>query len=208
MVKLRKGRMLLLGAVAALALPLAVACGGDDDGDSESNDRDRDRDRGSSQTVDVDEWTEGVCGSAVSFVEDVQTLGDDLQISDNASPDQVKEALVQFLEDVTKRAEEFEDDIKDLGVPDTDDGEDIQAAMEDAAGQVVQTFSDALKDARALNTRDQAKLVEQITELGQTLTAAAGPIENAFAQIDEDFDTTEISEAAEDIPECQELGGL
>lgn len=184
---LRISRLTSLAAgTLVLSLPVFAACGGDDGGDG----------------VELDTWTAGLCDSVTSWLEDVETLSD-FEIDADSTPEDVKAVMVEFLTDVDERTKEFKSDIDGLGVPDTGDGEEIQAAFSAAADGVVKIFGDALADAEALDASDDEVLATQLVELGEAITAASEEVGDAFAQIDEDFDTTEISEAARDIPECE-----
>lgn len=184
---LRISRLSSLAAGSVLlSLPIFAACGGDDGGDG----------------VDLDTWTADLCGSVTSWLEDVESLSD-FEIEADSTPEDVKDVMVNFLSDVDERTKEFQSDINALGVPDTGDGEEIQAAFSEAAEGVVKIFGDALADAEALDASDPEVLSTQLIELGEAITSASEEVGDAFAQIDEDYDTTDISKAAEDLPECE-----
>ncbi len=176
----------LAAGTVLLSLPIFSACGGDSDSDA----------------VDIDTWTTGLCDSVTSWLEDVEALSD-LDISDDSTSEEIKDIMVEFLTDVDARTKEFQEDVDALGNPDTDDGPEIQAAFSAAADEVVAIFGNALEDAKALDASDPAQLAEELTALGDAITEAGNEVGDTFAQIDTDFDTTEISAAGEDIAECE-----
>ncbi len=218
--------LLATGAVL-LALPLVAACSEGDGDDRTASDATPRRTETSERTatiestatvertvtrtntatavpddsVAIDIWTEGLCISVTSWLEDVEELSG-FDIPTGSTPEQIKEIMVRFLTDVDVRTKEFQDDIDALGDPETDDGPEIQAAFSSAAEEVVTIFGDALETAKALQTSDRARLADELIALGDAITEAGDEVGETFSQIDWDFDTTAISRAGRDITEC------
>ncbi len=152
-----------------------------------------------------EKWVIGLCVGVTSYVDDLEKLSDGLNVPSNPTGAQLKDLMVNFLTAAQRRTVQLKSDIDKLGNPDVKDGAKIQSAMSTASGQVVTIFDGAVRDARALNATDQAKLAQELTALGNRLTAASTGIENAFARIDTDFDTTELTRLASNVPECRGL---
>lgn len=189
-------------ALLTLALPLFAACGGGDD-DDDSGDDTSSSSSSKDEKVKVETWTKGLCTSLLDWFDDIGTSSALADIDATQSADEVKKAMVAFFEDVDERTKEFKDDVDDLGYPDTKDGKKIQASLSGAAGDMVKIFEDSLKDVKAIDAKDPAKMAESLTAIGEALNAAGDEVGEAFTAIEEDYDTEDINKAAEDIPECE-----
>ena len=195
---------LALGTVVLAGLPMLAACSGSgDDGDSGSSSSRSKDSKTSNSTVKVDKWTAGMCDAVTTWLDEVGTLSALVDLDSQTAPAQVKASMVDYLTDLDDRTKEFKSDIDDLGNPDLKDGKKIQAALAGAAGDVVKIFEDALKEVKTMDSSNATALASQLTALGDTLTKAGDKVGDAFTAIDEDYDTTKISEAAEDLPECK-----
>ncbi len=152
-----------------------------------------------------EKWVIGVCVATQSFTDDIEYLSDSLNFDTVNDPAELKQMMVDFLDDTASRSEQFKREIDRLPTPDVKDGRKIQAAMSDAAGQVVTLFKDSARDARKLDAGNTTKLMAGLDALGSNLNAASTDIEDAFSQIDQDYDTTELSRIANKVPECAGL---
>src|SRR5262245_45518766 len=92
--------------VLAFAAALVAGCGGDDDGG------------GGTATSD---WANGVCEAVSSWSESIRATGDSLRES-ATSPDALKDAVDEF----ASATQTFVDDLRDLGAPDTEAGEEAK----------------------------------------------------------------------------------
>ena len=149
-----------------------------------------------------EKWAIGFCNAVQSYSTDVATAGDRFDIPSNSAGPAIKDLLVNFLADLQKRTATLKSDIDKLGNPSGADGAKIQAGFSKAVGDLVALFDASVRDARALNANDQAKLVEQLTTLGLRLETAGTAIEDAFEKIDRDFDTTSIDKLVDSLPQC------
>src|SRR4029453_2923191 len=95
------------------AVALAAGCGGDD-GDG----------GGSSGT----EWADGLCSAITDWTESVQATSNSLK-GGNLSEDSLKEAA----DDFKSATQEFVDDVRGLGTPDTESGEQAKEQIDQLA---------------------------------------------------------------------------
>jgi hypothetical protein len=181
---------------SAMLLPMAVlvtgACSGSDGAGNGAE----------PDTVSATEYATGVCGAVAGWVDDIQGLNEDLQTSlDPSDLDALKGVMVDFLDGVVTATDSAISEVGAVGVPDVDDGE--------AAAETVLT---ALRDSRAifegardrvdgLSTADPAAFSEELQALGTDLQTSMSGIGGELDQ----FASPELDEAAEDVPECDEV---
>jgi hypothetical protein len=185
-------RVAALIAAAVLAAFGGAACGGDDDG---------------AAGVPPEQWTGDVCGAMGSWIEDFLARAEDLQASAAGfrNLQQARNEIVEFLTFTVDRTDELLADIDRAGQPAVDDGAEIARALR----QNLEPFRDALVDARAraekLPVDDPARFEREATELGGSVERAGQDVGSAFEELEGDFDMSEIQEAAETEPECEDF---
>jgi len=149
-----------------------------------------------------EKWVVGLCVATQSYVDDIEALSNSINVNNTNDTAKLKQIMVQFLDDAAARSDQFKKDVDRLPTPDVKDGRKIQAAMSDAAGNVATLFGNAADDARKLDAKDPQKLAAGLTTLGENLDTASTDVEDAFSKIDTDYDTTELSKIANQVPEC------
>jgi hypothetical protein len=149
-----------------------------------------------------EKWTIGFCNAVQAYGAGIEDAGNRFDIPSNSTGPAIKDLLVTFLADLQKRTATFKGEIDKLGNPSGADGAKIQAGFSKAVGDLVALFDASVRDARALNANDQAKLLEQLTALGTRLETAGSAIEDAFDKIDRDYNTTNIDKLVDSLPQC------
>jgi len=129
-------RLLLRGGFALTLPALAVAlasCGGD-----------------SPEKVDAEDWVADVCDRAADFEEEFIDAGEPLNdIDDRSDPDEIKDAIDQFVEDASDIIDAFIKDVEEIGEPDIDGGSDVLKAMKEHADErkdILARFRDDVND--------------------------------------------------------------
>ena len=172
--------------VLALAL-LAVGCGGDD-GDS------------GSATATAD-WAEGYCAAITDWANELKLATDQLRDFKSLS----QENFQQAGEDIDSATEAFTAELRGLGAPDTQSGEE--------ARQVVETFVTAAEADRVAieSTVENVSGVAGISKAVVSITASLTSMNKAFTtmvsslrKIDPE---KELQSALEDADSCDDLGG-
>jgi prophage DNA circulation protein len=171
-------RTAVLAFVLSLAL-VAAGCGGSDEDDDPTA-----------------AWASGFCTAVTDWTDSLQDVISQFNDTSNLSEDGLRSAAG----DVRSATDEFADDLRGLGAPETESGDEIQSAL-DAAST---TF-----DQEAASIEEAAEGVSNLTELPGAITAittslsAMGTAASTLFQTLQDADVEgELQSALEDSPEC------
>jgi hypothetical protein len=168
---------LLVVCMAAVAL--AGGCGGDDDSGSSA----------------ATEWADGLCSAITDWTESVQATSNSLKGGD-LSEDSLKDAA----DDFKSATQEFVDDVRGLGTPDTDSGEQAKEEIDQLADSVdenVKKIEDAVDDGEGLATTVSA-VTTALSSMGAQLSAA-------FTSLEQLDPGGELEQAFRDADACDEL---
>lgn len=175
-------RRLLVPALAALAL-LAAGCGGDGGGGDE--------------TLSTGEWANGVCSATSTWTESLQSATEPLT-GGNIS----KEALQSAADDVQSSTQTFTDDLKDLGKPDTETGQEAKDLLDGLDGTINQD-ADEIK-----STVDDASATDILSTVS-TVTAKLGTmsqqVSSTFTQLDQLDASNELQQAFDEADSCDAI---
>ena len=175
-------RAALFGAVFALAL-VGAGCGGDD-GDS------------GDEATAADEWASGFCSAVTSWTDELETITTEFSDPSNLSEDGLRSAA----DDVRSATQDLVDELRGLGAPDTEGGEEIRTALD--------SLSTTL-DTEAAEIEETVEGIAGLTEIPSaitTVTASLSAMGTAFSEalqaIDQADAGGELQTALEDSPEC------
>jgi hypothetical protein len=177
---------LLALAVLAFVVLIAAACGGDDDGDGDA----------SSTT----EWASSLCTAVSSWGDALTSAAESLKAG-NISRD----SLEGTADEVKGATETFVDDLRGLGRPDTDAGEQAESSVEqltDELQQEVDKIEGAVDDASGASgvLTAVSTVSATLVTMGNQLTSTLGDLEQLDA-------SGELKTAFEQSASCQELSG-
>lgn len=174
-------RIALSAIVAALALAVA-GCGGSD-----------------SEEDPTAAWASGFCTAITNWTDELQTVTSQFSDTANLSEDGLQSAA----DDVKSATSDLVDELRALGAPDTQSGEDVRSAL-DSLSTTLESEADAIEES--------VQGVTGITEIPSALTAvtaslsAMGSAFSSTLQTIEDADTeNELQNALEDSPECGDI---
>ena len=171
----------LVLVVASLAL-VSTGCGGDD----------------GTETSDPTEWANAFCTAVQTWGNEVQRIGSDI----TSSP--TTETLQQAADDLGTATDEFVDELEGLGAPDTEGGDEVEAAIEeftDTAETEKAELQEAVEDAE-----DTTGVAAALGVAGSSLQAMSGALQSML-QAFEDADTGQELETAFDEAEaCGQIG--
>jgi methyl-accepting chemotaxis protein len=168
--------------IAALVVVFAVAvagCGGSDD---ESG---------------AQQWADGFCTSLTSWTDSLQQIGSSLTDTSSLSVDSVTQAV----DDAVSATEELVGEVKDLGPPDTESGQEAQDAIEGLANELddsVQTLSDEFGDG----SQSLTQMLSKISDVTGTLATMASDVRSTFQQLGDIDAKGELSDAIEQSDSC------
>lgn len=114
---------LLLAASLAL---VGAGCGGSDEAEESS----------------VDAWASGFCTALTSWTNELQQIGDDLQDPSSLNEDSLNDAAAS----VSSATDSFIEDVRALGSPDTEAGEEVRSAV-DALTDTLETGNADIEEA-------------------------------------------------------------
>ena len=144
--------MARLGRLRAAAASLAAGCGGDGGGDSSAT-----------------EWAGDVCSAITTWTDSITSTADSLS-GGNLGEDALRSAV----DDLASATSDFVDDVRGLGTPDTEAGEQAKESLDQLADEVdenLSTMQDAVDDASGASG-----VVEAVTAVSgamSTMGAAA-----------------------------------
>lgn len=177
-------------AVLSTALILGGACSDSNGGG------------GSGETVSAEEYARGVCSAIGTWIDDVMALQQDLQENlDPTSLDSLKDAMVGFMEDMVSSTDTVISDVEAVGTPDVDNGEAAAEAVLTALRGVRTVFQDAGDRVADLGTDDPQAFASELQSMATDVQSSVSDIGSEFDQ----FESPELKEVFEDVPECDEV---
>jgi uncharacterized phage infection (PIP) family protein YhgE len=173
-----------LSAVVAVLALVAVGCGGSD---SESD------------ADPTAAWASGFCSAVTTWTDELQSITSSFSDTSNLSQDGLESAA----EDVRSSTEQLVDDLKGLGAPETQGGEQVKSSL-DSLSTTLETES--------ANIEETVQGISGITDIPSavtTITTSLSAMGSAFSdtlQTVEDADAdAELQAALEDSPECADI---
>ena len=149
------------------------------------------------------EWTESVCSSLVDWRESITSL------ADVSGEPLTADSLRDRLDDANAATSDLVAELRDLGPPDLEAGDELQEQLDESVGELESSF-DALKesaedaaDAPAGEfLQELAGLASDFAALQDTIGSTVSTLENANVA---DESKAELQRAFADAPSCQSL---
>ena len=171
-------------AIVVLALAgMAAGCGGDDESDADP----------------TAAWASGFCSAVTDWTNELQTITSQFSDTSNLSQDGLESAAG----DLREATDTLVSDLKDLGAPDTDSGEEVKSSLD--------SLSTTLQDETS-EIEDTAQGVSSVADLPSaisTISASLASLGTAFSQTLQTIDNADVSgelqTALEDSPECADI---
>ena len=161
-----------------LAVALTASCGGDGGGASATG------------------WADDLCSAINEWTQSVQTTSESLRQGD-VSEDSLRDAA----EDFQAATNEFVDDVRGLGAPDTEAGEQVEEEVDRLADSVDENAA-KIEDAVE---GDGGNLGETMSAVTQALAAMGQQLAATFTAFEEVDAADELEEAFRDAESCDEL---
>lgn len=172
----------LLVLAFALSL-LAAGCGGNGGNADE--------------TLSTSDWANGVCDAITTWTDSLQSAAEPLT-GGNIS----KEALQSAADEVESSTKTFTEDLKDLGKPDTETGQeakDLLDGLDDDLNQDAQEIKSTVEDASPTDILSTASTVS--AKLG----TMSQQVSSAFNQLDQLDASNELEQAFQEADSCAEI---
>lgn len=171
--------------VASFAL-VASGCGGDD---------------GSASGSPVDEWATGFCTAVTGWTGELQQIENDFTTDPGSFAD--ADALKDAVESVSSATDDFVADVRALGAPDTESGEEVRSSLDDLA-ETLETEKADIEQA-AEDVSGLTDLPAAITSIGTSLSAMGAAFQTALEALESADVKGELEDALESSDACAEL---
>ena len=165
--------------VLALAL-VAAGCGGGSDEEADP----------------TASWASGFCTAVTDWTDSLQEITSEFSDTSNLS----EEGLQSAADDVQDSTEQLVDELRALGAPETDSGEEVQTSL-DTLSDTLESESDAIETA-VEDISGITSLPTAISTVSTSLAAMGTAFATALQAIGEADVGGELQSALEDSPEC------
>ena len=166
--------------VGLLAVSLATGCGGDEGGSSAT------------------EWADDVCSSITTWTDSISSAVGSLQ-EEGLSEDALRSAA----DDVESATSDFVADVRGLGPPDTEAGQQAKESLDELADDVeenVSTIEEAVDDAS-----DGGGVLEAMSLVTGALSTMGEQISSTLSELESLEGGAELEEAFREADSCDEL---
>jgi hypothetical protein len=153
----------------------------------------------STSTTGADEWATEFCTAVTTWTDSLQTTGDELKDPSSLNSDSLKSAA----DDVSSATDTFVEDVRGLGAPDTESGDEVKSALDTLSDTLESEKTDieqAVDDISGLTG-----LASAVSAIGQSLSAMSSAFSAAFTAIDDADAGKELQTALEDSPACAKI---
>ena len=172
-----------IALVASLAF-VAAGCGGSDE---------------SSEASTTVEWADGYCTAVTSWSDDLKQVLVDL----TSSPSQ--NGLDQAANDVRTSTQQLVDDLKSLGTPDTESGQEVKDALDELATTLEADLTEIADTVEGVS--GLTDLPGAITSISTALSSMSSASASTFQTIEDADVQGELEDAFEQADSCSEITG-
>ena len=180
-------KLLIVFGVVVLAIA-AAGCGGNDESTSET-----------SEATPASEWADGFCTEITSWTEALKSAGEGL------TSDPSQDGLQTAADDVKSATETLLEDVKGLGAPDTESGQDVKDAIDELA-TTLETETDSIQ-----TTVDETSGITDLPNAATEITGSFEAMSTAFSSTLSTIESAdvqgELKDALEASPACTEITG-
>ena len=180
----RKWR-LVLGAVLALS----AGCGGEEEDEVPTG-------------VAPRAWAQQVCTALASWQEEIAAVSGSLPEPRTTDLAAARTALIAFLDQVTARTDALLERVSTAGTPAVEDGDELTRDFERAVRELREGFAGSRERAASLPADDPRAFQEGTARVGADLRNARQRFRNRLDQVEEDYDSPELTEAVDKEPAC------
>jgi len=170
-------------AVLALAVPVA-GCGGGDEQSAQSP---------------TAEWADGFCTAITSWRDSLETATGDLADASSLS----RESLERTADDVGAATEQLVDDLRALGAPDTESGQEVEAAIDELATTLETELTQVEETVQGIS--GLTGVPSALSSLSTSFSAMAAAFASSLEALENADVQGDLREALESSPACDEL---
>jgi hypothetical protein len=152
----------------------------------------------SSEPETTADWANGVCTAITTWADSVKSAADPL-----TSGDLSKDSLQSAADDVKSATSTLESDLKDLGKPDTEAGQEAQDAVAQLSSDLT-TSTDSIKSA-VDGVSSLSGVVGAVATVGTALSAMQSQVTATYTALKGLDAKGELQDAFEQASACQQL---
>ena len=174
---------LTIAMVVAVCALVAAGCGSSDD---------------SSDTTPTTEWDDGLCSSITTWKSEITTIVNSLK-GGNLSQD----SLTAAVDDAEEATRNFTTELKGLGRPDTDAGQQAQDSVNELTTQIdedMTTIQDAVSNASGV-----AGVIAAVPTITSTIQSAGNQVADTISGFEELDAKGELESAFKDADSCEDM---
>jgi hypothetical protein len=167
--------------LASLAL-VAAGCGG-----------------GGGDAASAEAWADEFCTAVTDWTDELEQLGEELGDVSSLTADSVREAA----EDANTATDDFVQRLRDLGAPDTESGDEVEAELNELGDELEaqrEEIQQAVEDAEGLGGAAEA-----VGKIGTALAAMGTAIQEALQAVEQADVDGELETALENSDACDEI---
>ena len=146
---------------------------------------------GGDETSATDEWASDLCSSLTTWGDSIESATESIQSNPSA------DGLQSAVDDVQEATQTLTDDLKGLGTPDTEAGQEAKDALDQLATDL-ESGIDAIES-------ESSDGLGALTALSATMTAIGGQVSSTFEQLEQLDAGGELQDAFENSGSCDEL---
>jgi hypothetical protein len=181
-------KRLVLGIVVAMLVVAAAGCGGSDDETTTST-----------EGTATAEWADGLCSAISTWKSELSSIAS--QFTDLSSL--TEDGLQSAADDAKTATDTFVDDLKGLGTPDTESGDDIKSSV-DELSTTVQTEVDSIETAVG-DVSSLADVPGAVTDVKGSIDAMNTALSSTITTIQDADAQGEIKDAIDNSPDCADV---
>jgi hypothetical protein len=179
----RRSTAIALAVVVASFALVAAGCGGSSE----------------STPLSADDWATQFCTDLSTWKDSIQTTTDELKNPSSLN----EESLNSAVDSVTSATQTFVDDVKDLGAPDTQSGDQVKSSLQ-SLSDTLDTEKSNIQDA-ADNASGLTGLASAVTAIGQSLSAMGTALTSTLNSIQSADVGGELETALKNSDACSSL---
>ena len=177
----------MAAVVTVLALG-AAGCGGSDDSGSTST-----------EATPTSEWADGFCTAVTTWKDELMSISDQFTSLSSFSEENLKTAA----DDAKSATDQFLEDLKGLGTPDTESGQEVETSI-DTLSTTLQAELDSIEQT-ADETSGITELPGAVKEITASLSAMSKAFSSTLSTIEDADAQGELKNALESSPSCDQL---
>ena len=162
---------------------MAAGCGGDDESEADP----------------TAAWASGFCSAVTDWTNELGTITSEFSDTSNLS----QEGLQSAASDLRDSTDTLVSDLKDLGAPDTQSGEEVKNSLDSLSTTLEDETSEIETTAQGVSSI--ADLPNAITKISASLSALGTAFSQTLQTIDSADVGGELQTALEDSPECADI---